>query len=229
MGIKGKHSSRIQAEKNKIRGYLKEANIMGCSDISCRRLDSKYLFSLRVEKWISKDVSVQPRSLVLKKGKEEKTSTNSRSFLIAQICFPKIKSTLVHQRWNPNNNSGMYKLWDVLLSSVAQSCLTGIPWAVTHQAPCPWDSPGKNTGVGCHFLLQGIFLTQVSIPSFHHWQADSLHAESSWEPKLWDTRSQTINAREASCFIPKKKCQNGYPKELNAMIKFLQMDIFVLT
>ena len=26
----------------------------------------------------------------------------------------------------------------------------------------PWDSPGKNTGVGYHFLLQGIFLTQGS-------------------------------------------------------------------
>ena len=25
---------------------------------------------------------------------------------------------------------------------------------------CPWDSPDKNTGVGCHFLLQGIFPTQ---------------------------------------------------------------------
>ena len=25
---------------------------------------------------------------------------------------------------------------------------------VAHQAPRPWDSPGKNTGVGCHFLLQ---------------------------------------------------------------------------
>ena len=25
---------------------------------------------------------------------------------------------------------------------------------------CPWDFPGENTGVGCHFLLQGIFLTQ---------------------------------------------------------------------
>ena len=25
---------------------------------------------------------------------------------------------------------------------------------------CPWDSPGKNTGVGCHFLLQGIFPAQ---------------------------------------------------------------------
>ena len=29
---------------------------------------------------------------------------------------------------------------------------------------CPWDSPGKNTGVGFHFLLQGIFLTQESNP-----------------------------------------------------------------
>ena len=26
----------------------------------------------------------------------------------------------------------------------------------------PWDSPGKNTAVGCYFLLQGIFLTQGS-------------------------------------------------------------------
>ena len=27
---------------------------------------------------------------------------------------------------------------------------------------CPWDSPGKNAGVGCQFLLQGIFPTQES-------------------------------------------------------------------
>ena len=27
---------------------------------------------------------------------------------------------------------------------------------------CPWDCPGKSTGVGCHFLLQRIFLTQTS-------------------------------------------------------------------
>ena len=33
---------------------------------------------------------------------------------------------------------------------------------------CPWDSPGKNTGRGCHFLLQGIFLTQGSNPSLPH-------------------------------------------------------------
>ena len=29
---------------------------------------------------------------------------------------------------------------------------------------CPWHSPGKNIGVGCHFLLQGIFPTQGSNP-----------------------------------------------------------------
>ena len=42
---------------------------------------------------------------------------------------------------------------------------------------CPWDSPGGNTGVGCHFLLQGIFPTQGLNPHLLcllHWQAGSL-------------------------------------------------------
>ena len=42
---------------------------------------------------------------------------------------------------------------------------------------CPWDSPGKITAVGCHFLLQGIFPTQGSNPCLLHllcWQAHSV-------------------------------------------------------
>ena len=42
---------------------------------------------------------------------------------------------------------------------------------------CPWNSSGKNTGVGCHTLLQGILLTQGSNPHLLYlvnWQADSL-------------------------------------------------------
>ena len=36
-----------------------------------------------------------------------------------------------------------------------QSCLTLCdPIDSSHRLPRPWDSPGKNTGVGCHFLLQ---------------------------------------------------------------------------
>ena len=41
----------------------------------------------------------------------------------------------------------------------------------------PWESPGKNTGVGCRFLLQRVFLIQGSSPRLlcvWHWQADSL-------------------------------------------------------
>ena len=47
-------------------------------------------------------------------------------------------------------------------------------WTVARQAPLPWNSWGKNTEVGCPFLLQGIFLTQGSSPCLLYWQADSL-------------------------------------------------------
>ena len=33
---------------------------------------------------------------------------------------------------------------------------------------CQWDFPGKNPGVGCHFLLQGVFPTQGSNPGLPH-------------------------------------------------------------
>ena len=33
---------------------------------------------------------------------------------------------------------------------------------------CPWDSPGKNIGVGCHLFLQRIFLTQGSNLGLQH-------------------------------------------------------------
>ena len=49
---------------------------------------------------------------------------------------------------------------------VAQSCPT-----LCDRRDCslsPWNSPGKNTGVGCHSLLQGIFLTQGSNPGLQH-------------------------------------------------------------
>ena len=45
----------------------------------------------------------------------------------------------------------------------AQSCpALWNSWTITHQTPFPWNFPGKNTGVGCHFLLQGILPTEGS-------------------------------------------------------------------
>ena len=44
------------------------------------------------------------------------------------------------------------------------------PWTVTCQAPQSF--PGKNSGMGCHFLLHVIFPTQGSNPHLFHQQAD---------------------------------------------------------
>ena len=62
---------------------------------------------------------------------------------------------------------------------VTKSCLT-LSWPHglwPTRLLCPWNFPGQNTGMGCHFLLQGTFLTQgVSPHLFHllHWKMDSL-------------------------------------------------------
>ena len=42
----------------------------------------------------------------------------------------------------------------MLLSQFSRVRLYATPETAAHQAPPSWDSPGKNTGVGCHFLLQ---------------------------------------------------------------------------
>ena len=55
---------------------------------------------------------------------------------------------------------------------VAQSCLTLLQHhgLLPARLLCPWDSPGKNTGVGCHFLLQGNFSTQGWNPALLHYR-----------------------------------------------------------
>ena len=59
---------------------------------------------------------------------------------------------------------------------------------------CPWDSPGKNTGVGCHALLQRIFLTPGSnshLPVSPAVQTDSLPTEPP-SPIGWGAKVQNI-------------------------------------
>ena len=73
---------------------------------------------------------------------------------------------------------------------------------------CPWDSLGKNTGEGCHALLQGIFLTQRLNPHFLcllHWQSGSLLVlpwkpvyltliyKQDFEQYFWDINKKTIS------------------------------------
>ena len=59
-------------------------------------------------------------------------------------------------------------------------------WAETyHSLLCPWESPGKSNGVGCHSLLQGVFLTRgLKRLLWHllHWQVGSLPLAWHGEP-----------------------------------------------
>ena len=55
------------------------------------------------------------------------------------------------------------------LRLAAQSCPTLRPCRLQPaRLLCPWGFSGKNTGVGCHALLQGIFLTQALNPHLLH-------------------------------------------------------------
>ena len=57
---------------------------------------------------------------------------------------------------------------------------------------CPWNIPDKNTGVGCLFLFQGIFLTQGLNPCLLrllHWQAGSLPTAPPGKPSPFQSLS----------------------------------------
>ena len=56
----------------------------------------------------------------------------------------------------------------------------------------PWDLPGKNTGVGCHFLLQGIFPTRGSNPGLPHYRQTLYHLSRQGTPLTIDDSHQTI-------------------------------------
>ena len=63
---------------------------------------------------------------------------------------------------------------------------------------CPWDFRGKNIGVGCHFLLQGIFPTQGSNSHLLYWRQSLYH---------WATReSQCILAAAATAAESLQSC-----------------------
>ena len=74
------------------------------------------------------------------------------------------------------HTSEQFEWWWRCCLVEAESCLTLFVtlWTVACQALLSVGFPSKCTGVGCHFLLQGIFPTQGSNLNLLHWQADSL-------------------------------------------------------
>ena len=73
--------------------------------------------------------------------------------------------------------------WKVKVKSLSRVQLLATRGLQPTRLLCPWDSPGNNTGLNCHFLLQGIFLNQVSSPGLLHCRQILYHL--SHQGSLW--------------------------------------------
>ena len=112
------------------------------------------------------------------------------------------------RRCRPSLNRGL----------VSQSCPT--LWDPMNRSParlpCPWNSPGKNTGVGCHSLLQGIFPTQGSNLGLPHCRWILYHQS---HQGIWDSLQipgtllcLTFQTAHRTSIVPKeipKMCAGG--------------------
>ena len=56
-------------------------------------------------------------------------------------------------------------------------------WTAAPQSPLSWDSPGKNTGVGCHAHLPDLGIEPESLTSNLHWQVGSLPLAPPGKPR----------------------------------------------
>ena len=100
-----------------------------------------------------------------------------------------------------------------------------------------WDSPGKNTGVGCHTLLQGIFPTQGSNPGLPHcwWILYHLSHQGSPQGIIFKSRDITLPTKVCivkAMFFPvvMYRCENQTIKkiELQGNDAFKQTKLFLM-
>ena len=78
------------------------------------------------------------------------------SFLGRRLTLGSQTAALLHPQPAPRERLSC-ALW--LRCSVVSDAAT--PWTAAPRLLCPWDPPGKDTGVGCRFLLQGLSLCEA--------------------------------------------------------------------
>ena len=96
----------------------------------------------------------------------------SSLFFVCFLCIICVKTIINLLQWKKSE-------------SVSRSVLSHSLWPhglYPSRLLCPWDSPGKNTGVGCHSLLQGIFPTQGPNPSLLHCRQILYHLSHQGSP-----------------------------------------------
>ena len=117
------------------------------------------------------------------------------SFLQALSTEFRARSARTGLRWSPGPLNSFFRAWNrkqkdtawslvnnpvpVLVSCVSHSVLSDSwdPMDSSARLLCPWNSPGKNTGVGCPFLLQGDLPNPGVEPGSPALQTDFLPSE----------------------------------------------------
>ena len=113
-----------------------------------------------------------------------------------------------------------------VLCLVVQSCLTlcnpmdcSLPGSSING-----DSPSKNTGVGCHFLLQGIFLTQELNPGLPHCR-QILHCLSHQEAQIIGNPTKLILC--SVTFMPRKFDVEKFKRQIVLYLKCNLQEIII--
>ena len=90
---------------------------------------------------------------------------------------------LGHSNWFPTLKKFFLKIYYSFVGSeVTQLCPTLCNTMEPTRLLCPWDFPGKSTGVGCHFLLQEIFPSQGLNPGPLHCKQTLYHLSHQGSP-----------------------------------------------
>ena len=101
----------------------------------------------------------------------------------------------------------------LLLSHFSYVRLCATPQTAAHQAPLSLDSPGKNTGVGCHFPLQCLRRCSVMSNSVrpHRWQPNRL-------PRPWDFPGKSTGVG-CHCLLRVKP----------STLSYISLNLFIIT
>ena len=85
---------------------------------------------------------------------------------------------------------------------------------------CSWDFPGKNTEVGCHFLLQGIFPTQESNAHLLHWQAAEPAGNPYEVPYVRELKYDSVQTMAETQISPKEQLMKLGDLDVMVILEF---------
>ena len=104
------------------------------------------------------------------------------------------------------------------------------PWTIVHLALLSMAFPGKNTGMGWHFLLQWIFLTQGSTCYLLHWQVDYLslrHQKSLYISLYLSIYYSAIKNNEILLFTTRMDIENNMLNEMSDKTNTILYHLYV--